>query len=105
MFLNHRPVVKFDPSNSAHRQAVNAFLRRNSWSDTELRFAFDAEHYGSVSSQVQEQLLRWYLEQDMTKLQKKNKAKEVKQEVSTPSLTINADMNEPTSLLKVPSWS
>jgi hypothetical protein len=61
--LKHKNTVDFQPENKAHREAVQAFMKRNHWGDTDLRFNSDPK-YGSIIHQVQEKLLLWYMERD-----------------------------------------
>jgi hypothetical protein len=68
--------VVFDPNIAEHRLAVRAFMKRSSWGDSPIKFKHDPV-YGSVANQVQVKLLRWYLDRDEAKEQKKAKSKEV----------------------------
>lgn len=61
--LKHRNTIDFDPGNKTHREAVQSFMKRNHWGDTDLRFNSDPK-YGSIIHQVQEKLLRWYMQQE-----------------------------------------
>jgi hypothetical protein len=63
MLLKRQEIVEFDPSKKDHREAVKAFMVRNAWVDSPLRFAYDPA-YGSVAEQVKTKLLAWYVEQD-----------------------------------------
>lgn len=63
MILRHKNTIDFDPNNKDHRQAVKDFMIRNHWSDTELRFNLDPT-YSSIIHQVQEKLLKWYIQQE-----------------------------------------
>jgi hypothetical protein len=63
MKLQLPKIVEFDPSVKAHRMAVHAFMKRNAWGDTSMRFAHDPT-YGSVAAQVREKLLNWYVFQE-----------------------------------------
>lgn len=61
--LYQTPTVDFDANIKSHRMAVASFLKRNAWSDTDLRFTYDS-NYLSLVDQVKAQLLEWYLNQD-----------------------------------------
>lgn len=63
MLLQHTKTVKFDPDNKKHRAAVRAFLRRNAWVDSPIRFSHDPA-YGSVADQVKAKLLAWYMKRE-----------------------------------------
>lgn len=63
MMLQHAKTVEFDPSNRKHREAVGAFLKRNAWIDSPIRFSHDPA-YGSISDQVRAKLLAWYLNKE-----------------------------------------
>jgi len=66
MILQKSKTVDFDPSSKLHRASVVAFMRRNAWVDSPLRFTDDPE-YGSVPEQVQTKLLRWYMDKETVK--------------------------------------
>ncbi len=70
MFLQRTQTVDFDPNNKEHRDAVRQFLKRKTWADSPIRFSHDAA-YGSVASQVESKLLRWYVDQEEAKGEKK----------------------------------
>ena len=63
MILQHSKTVKFDPANKKHREAVRAFLRRNAWIDSPIRFSHDPA-YGSIADQVRAKLLAWYVQRE-----------------------------------------
>lgn len=63
MILQPTRTVQFDPSNKKHRQAVQAFLKRNAWADSPYRFSYDPA-YGSVADQVRDKMLKWYLNKE-----------------------------------------
>lgn len=66
MLLRHPATVTFDPANKEHRKAVQAFLKRNAWADTPMRFTHDPE-FNSVADMVQAKLLAWYMEKDLNR--------------------------------------
>lgn len=67
--LKHPDTVHFDPSVKQHRQAAHAFMRRGTWADSPLRFAYDPAH-GSVADQVRNKMLTWYVAQDQKRINK-----------------------------------
>lgn len=67
MLLQLPPTVEFDPSNKKHRDAVRAFMRRNAWVDSPIRFAYDPA-FGSTAAQVQTKLLAWYMAKEEPKV-------------------------------------
>ena len=69
MLLRHPNTVEFDPANRAHRLAVAAFMKRNAWMDSPLRFAHDPT-YGSIAEQVRVKMLLWYISRDVEKAAK-----------------------------------
>lgn len=60
MILQRPTTVKFDPNNKEHREAVKAYMKRGSWSDSPIRFSSDPS-FGSITTQVQTKLLEWYV--------------------------------------------
>lgn len=56
--------IEFDPSKREHRDAVRAFMKRNAWVDSPLRFAYDPQ-FGSVAEQVKSKLLDWYIAKEV----------------------------------------
>jgi len=66
MLLTLPATVEFDPSKKAHRDAVRAFMRRQAWVDSPIRFAYDPA-YGSIATQVQTKLLAWYMNKEAGK--------------------------------------
>ena len=71
--------VVFDPTNKEHRAAVRAFMRRKAWSDSPIKFKHDPD-FGSIADQVQTKLLKWYLDQEGSREEKRLAAKGVKPE-------------------------
>ena len=69
MLLRHPNTVEFNPSNRAHRLAVAAFMKRNAWIDSPLRFSHDPS-YGSLAEQVRVKMLLWYISRDVEKAAK-----------------------------------
>lgn len=69
MILQKPNTTPFDPANKAHRHAVAAFLKRNAWADSPIRFSYDPT-YGSVSDQVRAKMLTWYMDKEMIKIPK-----------------------------------
>lgn len=63
MLLTLPATVEFDPSKKAHRDAVRAFMKRQAWVDSPIRFAYDPA-YGSIAAQVQSKLLKWYMDKE-----------------------------------------
>lgn len=66
MILQSPNTVEFDPSNKKHREAVRAFMKRNAWADSPIRFSYDPG-YGSIADQVRSKLLAWYMEKESGK--------------------------------------
>ena len=66
MILQKPNTTPFDPANKAHRLAVAAFLKRNAWSDSPIRFSYDP-NYGSIADQVRAKMLAWYMDKEMNK--------------------------------------
>lgn len=69
MLLRHPNTVDFNPANRAHRLAVAAFMKRNAWADSPVRFTHDPT-YGSIAEQVRVKLLQWYISRDVEKAAK-----------------------------------
>lgn len=69
MILHALATTPFNPANKAHRIAVAAFLKRNAWVDSPLRFAHDPA-YGSIADQVKAKMLTWYMAQESAKVAK-----------------------------------
>lgn len=67
--LYHPKTIQFDPSKREHREAVRDFMRRKHWGDTNLRFSYDPT-YGSISQQIQEKLLSWYIFKEESRREK-----------------------------------
>ena len=63
MLLQKPQTQPFDPNQKNHRLAVHAFMKRNAWSDSAIRFSYDPA-YSSVADQVQTKLLKWYMSQE-----------------------------------------
>lgn len=63
MLLTLPATVEFDPSKKAHRDAVRAFMKRQAWVDSPIRFAYDPA-YGSIADQVRAKLLQWYMDKE-----------------------------------------
>lgn len=63
MLLTLPATVEFDPSKKAHRDAVRAFMKRQAWVDSPIRFAYDPA-YGSIADQVRSKLLQWYMDKE-----------------------------------------
>lgn len=79
-FLKKTETVAFDPSNPEHRRAVRAFMKRQAWVDSPLRFNYDPG-YGSVAIQVQLKLLEWYSEQEEAKERAKFERKAARERI------------------------
>ena len=75
MLLSRQATVDFDPNDKEHRAAARAFMRRQAWVDSPLRFTHDPA-YGSIAEQVKTKLLVWYIEQEEKKTVKKESKKE-----------------------------
>ena len=63
MTLQNTVTVPFNPDDSEHRAAVRAFMKRNAWGDTCLRFTHN-NNYRSIADQVKQRLLEWYMAQE-----------------------------------------
>jgi hypothetical protein len=70
MLLKRPEIVEFDPNNKDHRAAVRAFMKRQAWVDSSIRFAYDPS-YGSIADQVKTKLLAWYVSQEDARDNKK----------------------------------
>ncbi len=81
--------VVFDPANRKHRDAVRAFMRRNAWGDSPIRFAYDPQ-FGSIADQVRSKLLDWYMA-------KEDKPKKV------PKLRVCIDALRPADIRGIPA--
>jgi hypothetical protein len=64
MALQKAQSVVFDPSKLEHRAAVGAYMKRNAWGDSPIRFAHDPR-FGSLVEEVRTKLLNWYISQEV----------------------------------------
>ena len=60
LFMNVRPVVTFDPSNAAHRRAVNTYIRTGGWGAVPMRFLLE-NPYLDIPTMVSARLLDYYM--------------------------------------------
>lgn len=63
MTLQRAETVIFNPAILEHRMAVKAYLKRNAWVDTNIRFRLDPK-FGSLIEQIRSKMLNWYIEQE-----------------------------------------
>lgn len=68
MYLKLPQRVDFDPSNKEHRQAAAAFMRRNAWGDSPIKFTHDPD-YDNVANQVRVKMLHWYMANDFGRIE------------------------------------
>lgn len=70
MPLNYAERITFNPADATHRAAFRAFTQRWAWDDSPLKFKYDPD-YSNLIEQIQEQLIKWYLNNDHTIFNKK----------------------------------
>lgn len=85
MILQPMQTVHFDPANKKHRQAVQAFMKRNAWGDSPIRFAHDPA-YGSIADQVRDKMLKWYMTREFSAKNKKVSAEKMVMAKSRPGM-------------------
>jgi len=68
LFMHTRPVVPFDPANSAHRRAVNTYVRTGGWGSTPMRFLLETP-YLDVPNMVSSRLLNYYLSREFKQVE------------------------------------
>lgn len=65
MLLNHKPTVKFDPTNKEHREVIRGYIKTGRM-DAPFKFLHDSK-YISVADQCKTELVAYYLDKEVSK--------------------------------------
>jgi hypothetical protein len=71
-----RPWTVFDPASKQHREWYHEFVKSNTWGRCPVRFVVPEDH-GDLITMMQRTLVKYYIEQEFAKKQRRIKSEKV----------------------------
>jgi hypothetical protein len=73
-----RPWTVFNPASKQHREWYHEFVKSNTWGRCPVRFVVPEDH-GDLITMMQRTLVKYYIEQEFAKKQRRIKSEKVLQ--------------------------